>query len=199
MLRSRSGLVSSMTLLPMVFFPSPIFPLHLSFSLFIFPPSPTFHWALRHIQGTVFLPKSKSYTLEYVNQICSWLQNAWQGFTALNPASNNREEVLLEKEGPLLWCQPGSHISVKSLLTYTHTSTGFMGVFKRLFRQTDIKGGWAQSREAKGKKKKNRASPTLLLFSSLVLSLSSPHHPEGYPLPLAPPVLCCAGWIPGSC
>lgn len=51
-----------------------------------------------------------------------------------------------------------------------------MGGFKRLYQQTDIKGGWAQSKEASSgeerKKKKKEPSPTSLFFSSRALTLS---------------------------
>lgn len=43
------------------------------------------------------------------------------------------------------------YISQASLLTYTDTSAGFMGGFKRLFQRTDIKRGWVQSTEASKK------------------------------------------------
>lgn len=90
------------------------------------------------------------------------------------------------------------YISQASLLTHTHTSAVFMveGGIQELFPADQHKKGAGhrveKTAQEEKKKKKERALTHPLLFSSLALSLSSPHHPHSYPLPLAPPVLCCA-------
>lgn len=84
------------------------------------------------------------------------------------------------------------YISQVSLLTYTHTHTsaGFMGGFKRLFQQTDIKrglgSGWRSLLRRK-KKKSPPPPPPLLIPHSLSLS------PPPSPTNLSPwPLQCCA-------
>lgn len=118
-------------------------------------------------------------------------------------AAADKERELLEKEGPRQRCQPGSRISVKPLPcrthTHTHTSAGFMGGFKRLFQQTDIKRGLGSEYRSQQKKK---ALPHHLQYSSLIPSLSLSPPPSPTQLPSSPgpssAVLCSADWISGS-
>lgn len=116
-LRSRPRLASSALTLPLILHPPPpVFALHLSSFIYSFPPSPVSHWAHTHTPMNSLAPSM-------------WIIMRYSGMH--NPDRFNRkmhcsgaqhstlqtcdgEEGGWRKNWPLLRCQPGSHISVKS-------------------------------------------------------------------------------------
>lgn len=105
-----------------------------------------------------------------------------------------------ERVGSLLRCQPRNHTSLRSLSSHepAHLGRCFLGTEEGFFfQQTNRKGGSVQSGEASsGGEKKSPPPPSS--FSHPWFTLLPPS-PTWLPSPPAPPVLCCAGWIPGSC
>lgn len=152
---------------------------------FIFPPSPSYQWAWRHTPEQFLSPV--------------WIIMSYSGghnpdlqlIRALSSASGNGEEALQEKERPLLWCQPGSHISVKSLLTYTHLCRLYGGIqeaFPADRHKRGLGSEWRSKVEKKKKEKKALPHPPPPLL--IPRSLSSPitHKATLSPWPL----YCCA-------
>lgn len=118
-LRSRPRLASSaLTLLLILHSPPPVFALRLSSFIYSFPPSPVSHWAHTHTHT----PRNSLASPMWIIMRYSGMHNPdrfnrgmrYSGAQHSTLQTCDGEESGWRKNWPLLRCQPGSHISVKS-------------------------------------------------------------------------------------